>query len=326
MNSDSESLQSDLLHWLLAHKTNTNGLKLLKCKEIDGVDDPLKQVAAFTSSDLELGGMPQTFQLGEIPTVQERFQALLKRRLQIQAQEQPPLFPWESQLVDYPDFVEEPSLVLTPNWGWIPQQSELNLPIPLPDKVFQKLLEKCQGLITSSLPLGAKLVQVVESFFPHESQTINDLAGLVLRSTYRSVSTLETIPQIHNNYSDLQPRQQMALSLLAAKQLLDNLTLPVSLANPVVERQWLTSAGTLTVRVECHSQHQPVKLRVDCELPVPGNLKLQGNGQQAIANAAAPGNLSVELDVNQPVTTYTLEVDFPELDEQSLLFAISYTI
>ncbi len=270
--------------------------------------------------------MPQTFQLGEIPTVQERFQAVLKRRLQIEVENQPPLFPWESQLVEYPEFVEERSLALSPNWGWIAQQSKLNLPIPLPEKVFQELLAKCQGLITSSLPLGAKLVQVVEGFFPNESQTINDLAGLVLRSTYRSVNTADTMPEIQDDYSDLQPRQQMALSLLAAKQLLDNLTLPVSSANPVLERQWLTSAGTLTLRVEYQSQDQMTHLSVNCKLPAPGILKLQGNGNQAVAKSATPGHLSVELYGNQQTPVYTLEVDFPEIDQQPLLFVISPTI
>jgi hypothetical protein len=270
--------------------------------------------------------MPQTFQLGEIPTVQERFQAVLKRRLQIQVEKQPPLFPWESQLVEYPELVEERSLALNSTWGWIPQQSKLNLPIPLPEKVFQELLTKCQGLITSSLPLGAKLVQVVEGFFPNESQAINDLAGLVLRSTYRSVNTQDTIPQIQDDYSDLQPRQQMALSLLAAKQLLDNLTLPVSSAHPVVERQWLTSAGTLTLRVEYQSQDNLTHLSVNCKLPAPGTLKLQGHGNQAIANSTTPGHLSVELYCNQPIPVYTLEVEFPELDQQPLLFVISPAI
>ncbi|AHJ30299.1 PatU [Nodularia spumigena CS-584] len=326
MNSDSESLQTNLIHWLLANKANTNEAKLLNCKEIYGVEDPLKEVAAFTGGEPELGGMPQTFQLGEIPTVQERFQAVLKRRLQLEVEKQPPLFPWESQLVEYSDFVEERSPALSPNWGWIAQQTKLNLPIPLPEKVFQELLTKCQGLITSSLPLGAKLVQVVESFFPNESQTINDLAGLVLRSTYRSVNTPETMPQIQEDYSDLQPRQQMALSLLAAQQLLDNLTLPVSSAHPVVERQWLTSAGTLTLRVEYQSQNQLTQLSVNCKLPCPGILKLQGNGNQAVANSHTPGNLSVELYCNQPTPIYTLEVDFPELDQQPLLFVISPTI
>ncbi|MBE9050469.1 PatU [Nostocales cyanobacterium LEGE 11386] len=326
MNSDSESLQHDLLDWLLAHKANTNETKLVECEDIKGENHPLKEVAAFTGGEPELGGIPQTFQLGEIPTVQERFQAVLKRRLQIQVENHPPLFPWETQLVEYPDCVEERSLALTPSWGWMAQQSKLNLPIPLPEKVFQELLEKCQGLITSSLPLGAKLVQVVEGFFPNDSQTINDLAGLVLRSTYRSVDTLNAMPQIQSDYSDLQPRQQMALSLLAAKQLLDNLNLPVSSTNPVVERQWLTSSGTLTLRVEYQSQGQMTHLRVQSELPAQGILKLQGNGNQAVAKSSSPGDLSVELYCNQVNPTYTLEVEFPELDEQPLLFVISPTI
>ncbi|MCG6133249.1 MAG: PatU [Nostoc sp. LLA-1] len=326
MNSNSESSQNHLLDGLLANKVNIHEPKWVDCEEDDGVYDPLKEVAAFTGGEPELGGIAQTFQLGEIPTVQERFQAVLKRRLQIQAEDHPPLFPWESQLVEYPDFVEERSLALTPSWGWMAQQSKLNLPIPLPEKVFQELLERCQGMITSSLPLGAKLVQVVESFFPNESQTINDLAGLVLRSTYRSVDTLETMPQIQSDYSDLQPRQQMALSLMAAKQLLDDLTLPVSSTNPVVERQWLTNEGTLTLRVEYQSQGQMTHLRVQSELPAAGILQLQGDGNQAVAKSSTPGALSVELYCNQVNPTYTLEVEFPELDAQPLLFVINPTI
>ncbi|CEJ42136.1 PatU [Umezakia ovalisporum] len=326
MNSVPEALQPNLVAWWVANQANTSESKFVKCQEIDGVDDPLKEVAAFTGGKPKWEGLLQTFQLGEIPTVQERFQAVLKRRLQIQAEKQPPLFPWESQLVEYPDFVEERSLALSSHWGWIAQQSKLNLPIPLPERVFQELLEKCQGLLTSSLPLGAKLVQVVEGLFPDESQTINDLAGLVLRTTYRSVNTLDTIPQIDDDYSNLQPRQQMALSLLAAKQMLDNLTLPVSSANPVVERQWLTSAGTLTLRVEYHSQNHLTQLSVDSKLPASGTLKLQGNGNLAVAKSATPGNLSVELYCNQPGSTYTLEVEFPELDKQPLLFVISLRI
>lgn len=323
MNSDSESLPTDLLDWSLANTAKTNECKLVACQEINGVDNPLKEATAFTDGEPTREGLPQTFQLGEIPTVQERFQTVLKRRLQIQAENQPPLFPWESQLVEYPDFVKERSLALNPNWGWIPQQSKLNLPIPLPEIVFQELLEKCQSLITSSLPLGAKLVQVVDGLFPNDSQTINDLAGLVLRSTYRSVNTVDTIPQIHKDYSDLQPRQQMALSLLAAKQLLDNLTIPISSANPVVERQWLTKAGTLALRVEYQSQDRLTELSVNCKLPTHGTLKLQGNGKQAVATSATSGNVNLELYSDQPNLTYTLEVDFPELDQQPLLFVIS---
>ncbi len=188
------------------------------------------------------------------------------------------------------------------------------------------MLEKCQGLITSSLPLGVKLVQVVESFFPDESQTINDLAGMVLRTAYRSADTLETMPNLQSDYSDLQSRQQMALSLLAAKQLLENLTISVSPTDKVVERQWLTNAGTLHLKVELQSLGEETTLTVKTELPTPGILKLRGNGSQAMAQSSNPGCLSVELCCGQPNQTYTLSVESLEPGEQPLLFVISPTI
>ncbi|MEH2141306.1 PatU [Nostoc sp.] len=324
MNSDSESLQHQCLDCLLTDDVKNNE-QLSVCEENDGVENLLKEATASKSSEPKLGGTPQAFQLGEIPTVQDRFQAVLKRRLQIQVQDHPPLFPWETQLIDYPDFVDEPSMTLVPTWGWMVQQSKLNLPRPLPEKVFRQLLEQCQALVTSSVPLGAKLVQVVENFFPNESQALNDIAGLVLRSTYRSVNTLETIPNIQSDYSDLQPRQQMALSLLAAKQLLENLTLPLSATSPVVERQWLTSVGNLNIRVEYQSVGI-TKLLVQAELPVKGTLTLRGSGTLAMATSSTSGYLNVELGCEQLNPTYTLEVEFPEIDQQPLLFVISPTI
>ncbi|MFN6482665.1 MULTISPECIES: PatU [unclassified Nostoc] len=325
MNSDSESLQHQCLDWLLTDDVKNNE-RSLECEENDGVKNLLKEATASKSSEPKLGGTPQTFQLGEIPTVQDRFQAVLKNRLQIQAQEHPPLFPWETQLIEYPDFVDEPSMTLVPSWGWMVQQSKLTLPTRLPERVFQQLLEQCQALVTSSVPLGAKLVQVVENFFPNESQALNDIAGLVLRSTYRSASTLETMPTIESDYSDLQPRQQMALSLLAAKQLLENLTLPVSATSPVVERQWLTSVGALNIRVEYQSLGKLTKLLVQAELPVKGTLTLRGSGTLAMTTSSTSGYLNVELGCEQLNPTYTLEVEFPEIDEQPLLFVINPTI
>ncbi|MEH2312476.1 MAG: PatU [Nostoc sp.] len=324
MNSDSESLQHQCLDWLLTDDVKNNEQSV--CEENDGVENLLKEATASKSSQPKLGGTPQALQLGEIPTVQDRFQAVLKRRLQIQVQDHPPLFPWETQLIDYPDFVDEPSMTLVPTWGWMVQQSKLKLPCPLPERVFQQLLEQCQALVTSSVPLGAKLVQVVENFFPNESQALNDIAGLVLRSTYRSVNTLETIPNIQSDYSDLQPRQQMALSLLAAKQLLENLTLPLSATSPVVERQWLTSVGNLNIRVEYQSVGKLTRLLVQAELPVKGTLTLRGSGTLAMATSSTSGYLSVELGCEQLNPIYTLEVEFPEIDQQPLLFVISPTI
>ncbi len=323
MNSDSESLHRQLLTWLLTENAINWEDIWIKCKGVDEGAIPLDEKAAsFIDGEQELGGIPETFQLGEIPTVQQRFQAVIKRRLQFQVQDNPPLFPWETQLADYPEHVDEPSVALVSSWGWVAQQSKLNLPIALPEKIFQQLLDKCRALLGSSLPLGAKLVQAVEGFFPDDSQAIHDVAGLVLRTNYRSGETVETMPSIESSYSELQPRQQMALSLLAAKQLLENLTLPLSTANPVVERQWLTSAGVLSVKVECQSWGKVTKLRVQGDLPTKGILKLQGDISQAMAQSTSPGCLSVELCCTQQNQTYTLEVDLKEIDQQPLLFVI----
>ncbi len=235
-------------------------------------------------------------------------------------------FPWETQLKDYPDYADEQSIGLVPAWGWVAQQSKLNLPIALPESIFRQLLHKCQALLTSSLPLGAKLVQVVEDLFPNDTQSLNDIAGLVLRSTYRSVEALETMPNLQSDYSDLKQRQQMALSLLAAKQLLDNLTLPLSPTHPVVEREWLTSAGVIKLKVEYQSPGQKGRLRVQGEIPTKGIVTLKGNGTQAVAQSSSLGSLSLELPCGQLNQIYTLEVDFPEMDQQPLLFIITPSI
>lgn len=258
--------------------------------------------------------------------MQERFQAIIKRRLQDQIKQNPPLFPWETQSVEYPECVEEQLLGLVPVWGWSVHQSQLNLPIPLPEKVFWQLLEKCQVLLTSSVPLGAKLVQVVESMFPSDAQTINDLAGLVLRTSYRSADSLTAIPDIESDYFDLLPRQQMALSLMAAKQLLENLTLPISSTHPLVERQWLTTVGTLNICVELRSVGKLKKLMVQAELPTPGILQIQGSNTGKIVKSKTSEIPMIELDFEQNEPSYTLAVEFPELDQQPLLLVIQVKI
>ncbi|WP_088242237.1 PatU [Calothrix rhizosoleniae] len=328
MNSDSESLQYQLLNMLLADVADNSENIGLESKEIKRVDNNhLETAAKQMVGDFESVQTPETFQLGDIPTVQERFQAVLKRRLQIQVENHPPLFPWESQLQEYPDCVDNPSLNIVPAWGWTAQQYKLNLPTSIPEKVFQELLAKCQGLLASSLPLGAKLVQAVESLFPDNSQDLNNLAGLVLRSTSsRSPESLTMIANGESDYSQLQPRQQMALSLLAAKQLLENLKLNVSATNPVVQRQWLTSVGELSVQVELQFQGQQTKLVVQTELPAKGLVKLQGPDAHAMAQSDNPGLLSMELSCTQNKQDYTLAIEIEGIEQQALLFVITPTI
>ncbi len=317
MNSDTESLQNQLLAWLLADDASTEEDFLVESEEINGaqMDDNTASTSGASESDL----MPYPFQMGEIPAVQTRFQAVLKRRLQNQVQDNPPLFPWETQLIDYPDYIDNQSMSWVPAWGWAAQQSKLSLPILMPEKVFQQLLTRCQELLAFPVPLGAKLVGVVESLFPNEPQTLNDLASMVLRSPYRSADTLERMPSVEGSYSDLQPRQQMALSLLAAKQLLENLTVSVD-AHMVVEKQWLTNVGNVTLKVEYDTEAR--KLRVEAQLPLPGKLKLGEENQQVVAESDSQGIVSLELNSIQEGATYKLAVELEDMDTQPLTFAI----
>ncbi|MEA5598229.1 PatU [Rivularia sp. UHCC 0363] len=315
MNSDTESLQNQLLAWLLALAATGEDF-LAESEEINWAENSSENTASTSGASESV--TPYPFQLGEIPTVQTRFQAVLKRRLQSQVQDNPPLFPWETQLVDYPDYVDNISMGWVPAPGWAAQQSKLNLPIPMPENIFQQLLARCQELLSFPVPLGAKLVGVVESLFPNEPQTLNDLAGMVLRSPYRSADTLEKMPHVEGNYSDLQPRQQMALSLLAARQLLENLTLSVD-ASEYVSRQWLTNVGTVNLRVKYDQAAQT--LRVEAELPQNGKVKLTGENSQVIAESSSGGIVSLELNSVQQQATYTLAVEL-EMDTHPLTFAI----
>jgi hypothetical protein len=325
MNSDSESLQNQLFRWLLAKYASESEDTSVECKENNGVVH--QSNVAFTSQlEQHPGWTPQNSQLGEIPTVQERFQAVLKRRLQIQIQNHPPLFPWETQLKEYPDYVDNPSVALVPTWGWSSSLNSLLLPIDLPERIFRQLLEKCQALVTSSLPLGTKLVQAVESLFPNEEQSINNLAGLVLRTPYRSASTLEAMPSLDGDYFSLQSSQQMAISLMAAKQLLDNLTLPVSATNPVVKRQWLTDVGVINMHVEYLNYGAEAKLCVQVDLPTQGNIKVANAATTAMAQSSRDGSLSVEIICVSPRQPYTLEIKLTEIDQQPLTFLILPTM
>ena len=320
MNSDTESLQNQLLAWLLAEDASTEEDFLVESEEINGAKTNSTNTASTSgASESEDMPYPFQFQLGEIPAVQTRFQAVLKRRLQNQIQDNPPLFPWESQLVDYPDYVDSPSIAWVPAWGWAAQQSKMSLPIPMPEKIFQQLLARCQELLTFPMPLGAKLVGAVESLFPSEAQALNDLAGMVLMSPHRSADTLEKSTTLEGSFSDLQPRQQMALSLLAAKQLLENLTLTVDAAQEVVNREWLTDVGTVTLRVKYDADAE--KLIVEAQLPSKGNLKLEGETTSAVATSTSR-IVNLELNSVVPGASYTLSVELQDMDTQPLTFAI----
>ncbi len=269
--------------------------------------------------------------MGEITTVQDRFQTLLKERLRASIESNPPLFPWETEMKsydhDYPDEV-------TPQWVpplhlWTPQLQNIRwgrLPIPIAQGVFAQLLEPCQNLVMSSLREGSKLVRAVDSLFPGQSQELNELAGLVLTSAVRGDLDIKDFP----NYEAATTDQQMVLSLMAAREIIESLTLKCSVNQPPVSREWLTALGSLTLEAQYQSRsdtEQPIpSLRIECQFPGGGSLELKGENAEATAQRPNSGHLSVELFDPQPDKTYALEVRFQNFDARPLMFAIRPTL
>jgi hypothetical protein len=325
MNSDSEAFQRHLIAWLLQDPASTAAPENGECNHIDGVEDSLIDTAVRYSAKGS-GFSPHPFELGDIPAVQDRFHAVLKRRLQIEIQQHPPRFPWETEGFDYPERVDAVSVEPIPTSMWTVQQQNLRLPIPLPEPVFERLLNQCQVVgRMASLQMGAKLVQAVENLFPGESQTLNHLAGVVLMSPSRGpVTPPVPTPDLESEYSALYPPQQMVLSLLAARQLLDTLTVVISPVQPVV-RQWLTAAGLLNLQAEYQQPDGITQVRVQAELPCGGSLQLQSGRARATAQRSDSGYLSVELHQLQLSQNCSLEVQLP-YTQDPLTFTICLTL
>lgn len=246
-------------------------------------------------------------ELGEHPTVQARFQTLLKQRFEIEAQRQPPLFPWETAVVEYLDTVPElEAAIALPNPRsnpWLAQLAALAIPTQLPEQVFATLLSHCQRVAQTTAKEGAKLVQAVAALFPEEELALNDFAGLVLRPAARSA---HQAPELDLDYEAVGRDRQMVLALMAARELLESLTLVIPTDGQGVERQWLTAIGPLTLRANCVHPNGP--LDVTMTLPCAGEVTLQGDRARATAACATPGTIGVCLDAPAPHSAHTLTV------------------
>jgi hypothetical protein len=276
----------------------------------DGV--PADGTATHTAVD-----MPPLSTLGELPAVQTHFQSLLKRRLQSEIERRPPLFPWESELQEYP--LGAPTVSLAS--PWLAQLRSLKLPTALPEAVLTRLLTRCQTLAQAALQPGVQLVQAVEELFPEQPETMNQIAGLVLAAGPARDGNSSRLQALENafpaGYEGANPQQQVTLAMLAANEIFDALTLSVSATAPTTERCWGNgprspgSGGELWCRMAC---------KISAQLPGPGSLCLVGQGEpvaqpQAGAVTLSLANpdlgqfypLAVSLGTDEPTTlTFTL--------------------
>lgn len=263
-------------------------------------------------------------QPGEIPAVQDRFHALLKRRLLMEAEQKPPIFPWEKEAVHYDaESTIEAQPVLAAASVWLSQIRHMNLPIPLPEAVMTELLARCQSALFSSLREGAKLVQAVDTLFPGQSQLLNNVAGYVMVSPARSSAAklqdlaTELGEELPKSFEGAIETQQMALSLLAAREILSTLMLKISTQQPRIEREWMTELGAFTLRMEYTTD----RLRIEAELPCGGSLQFQGEESRSLVDRDGAGRLNLEIREFTVDRVYPLEVRLGEQDV--LTFAVN---
>ncbi len=275
-----------------------------------------------SSSDLSLE-LSSPSHVGDLPAVQDRFHALLKRRLRAEIAQRPPVFPWESDPVNYEAESEDLAAAeCVPMKGWV-QQIQDRLPVPMSEEFIAGLLQRCQSMVHSSLQRGAQLVRAVESFFPDEPQTLNHLAGLVLSSNAVRGSDFKSTADYPSHYDAATPVQKMALSLLAAQEIMDNLTLVVSAESPTVVRQIQTDYGSLSIQTRFDSLMN--RLKVEVQLPCGGRLQLSSSEGNSVAHRDQPGLLSAELFDVRGDRTYFLDIHLDTSDAMSLKFAIQIT-
>jgi hypothetical protein len=304
--------------------------------------DPLdsEQIEALAPSQFvpnqpESGSFPfeesSLFNSGERPAVQDRFYSLIKHRLRAEIERNPPRFPWETEALEYEEQSEAVRACAPINAApvWAAQLQALSLPVPMSDALLTQLFIHCQSVVESSLKEGAKLVQAVADLFPNKSTALNQLAGLVLTTPYRGGSVLpqaDSQPDYPSqsgfptHYDQATEPQQMALSLIAARTILDATTFRLSVNQPKLERQWQTAIGLLTLEADYTPQDS--RVRISGQLPGQGSLYLKGKLAAAIAQCANPGELSVELSQLEPNQTYSLTVHLEDTDQPPLVFAV----
>ncbi|MBW4515454.1 MAG: hypothetical protein KME11_09540 [Timaviella obliquedivisa GSE-PSE-MK23-08B] len=333
MNKDAEAVKNFLIwlsqepSWIVAapsgksfncRKTESDGFG---AADLQSVPDPLdsESVAVRQTRSSESSYFPveefSFFEPGETPAVQDRFHSLIKRRIRAELELKPPVFPWETEGYKY-DSEQVPS--------WATQLKSLNLPVPMPEKVLAQLFSQCQSVMQSSLQEGAKLVRAVELLFPGQEVALNQLAGLVIASPVRSgaiASPLKNAPGANfpSNYDSATPPQQMALSLIAAREIIESLTLKVSPRNPV-QRQWTLAAGILDLMAEYDVTMK--RVRVQGQLPTAGKVDFRAQNSHTTAQRAGAGSFSLELFDLEPNQSYWLDVQLQEVDQPSMIFSI----
>jgi len=241
------------------------------------------------------------FDSGDVTIVQTHFEALLKRRLRQEIEPRPPLFPWEKALQEYPDTVSKDLQTAT---VWLDNLQNLGIPSSVPDDILTELFWRCQQVAQQTHQTGRRLVAVLETLFPEQPQTLEKIAGMVSRPAYRSgqAQTLDAI-----DYDQATAQQKVALSMVAAQNIFEALSLQVSASAPTAQKHWLTADGTLVVTATYLPGDAP-QLKIEAHVPQAGSLQLTTDDETLDSRRIGPGELVIYLNQPQPARLYFVDV------------------
>ena len=241
--------------------------------------------------------------------MQERFQNILKQRFLLEYEDRPPLFPWESEVAEYPADVTDFSTAAVPSL-WDVHASQLPVSGLLPEPMLKALFKRCQAIAHAPVKQGVRLVRAVEDMFPDQSDILEPIADMVLVPAYRSAdaATRDALTQeltaVAKDYDSALPEQQVALSMLAAQEILGALTLALTVGKPSGTRLWVTEQGSLHLT----ATYAERTLSVAAVLPEGGRVTLSGGDVEQQATRSGPGALNVAMARPTVGRTYTLEV------------------
>ncbi|MGB3291935.1 MAG: hypothetical protein WBB01_02965 [Phormidesmis sp.] len=253
--------------------------------------------------------------------MQERFQALLKQRLLLEYENNPPLFPWESEVSEYP--AEVANIAPSAASLWRTHVSTLSVTSLLPEGLLDNLFERCQQVARSPIKQGVRLVRAVEGFFPDYADLLEPIADMVLVPAYRSdraaqAAVIQELATISGGYDLALPEQQIALSMLAAQEILGALTLSVDTDKPQMHRHWVTAWGVLKLSVT----YEANQLVVAAVLPKGGQICLKEGDVEQQARRSLPGSLQIIWVNPTSDQSYRLEVSLAG-EDQPLNFFIN---
>jgi hypothetical protein len=165
------------------------------------------------------------------------------------------------------------------------------------------------------------MVRAVDALFPGQSQLLNDLSNRVLLGATRDGLDPNLIPK---NYEEANSYQQMLLSLLAAQDIINSLTISCRPNELTVPRRWETAMGTMILEAEYRvSDTEPDRcLKIKARMPAAGKLQLKGTETAVSQQRTEKGVLEVQLLNPQPDQTYELNVGFQNCSVKPLRFAV----